>query len=59
MWLGSIAGLHRLLMTLISLVFGTYIAFETRVKWIKQMYYFVDFDYEINETSKKAFEVLA
>lgn len=41
MFLGSVAGLYRLLMTLITLSFGPYITFISKVKWIKYMYTFV------------------
>jgi len=40
-------------MTIIAMIFGTYISFETKVKWIKQMYNFVDLDDEINKKKKK------
>jgi len=44
MFLGSVAGLHKLLMALISLVFGPYLGFLGKVRWIRNMYEFKDED---------------
>ena len=52
MFLGSIAGLNRLCMTIISMIFGSYISFESKVKWAKQMYNFIDEDDETYKTKQ-------
>jgi len=41
-FLGSIAGLYRLLLTLIEVFFGPYLGFLVKVKWVKAMYKFKD-----------------
>jgi len=42
MFLGSVAGLHKLLMALITMVFGPYINFMSKAKWLRHMFTFKD-----------------
>jgi len=44
MFLGSVAGLHKLLMALITMVFGPYVGFMSKIKWIRYMYQYKDED---------------
>lgn len=48
-FLGAIAGLYDLLMYAIFFVFGSYIDFVARVKWIKARYRFLSVEHDEDE----------
>lgn len=41
-FLGNIAGMYDLIMYVIAAIFGKYIDFMAKVKWIKELYTFKD-----------------
>jgi len=45
-FLGGVAGMYDLLMYLIFFVFGQYISFLSKVKWMKSRYLFEDCSHE-------------
>lgn len=57
-FLGSIAGVYDLLMYFIFFVFGSYIDFISRVKWIKSRYRFVQVSHGDTEVERKKHELL-
>lgn len=47
LFLGSIAGMYKLILNIISRIFGPYLKFVSKLRWIKKFYRFE------NKTSKK------
>jgi len=41
-FLGSIAGLYKMMLTMIEVFFGPYLSFLVNIKWVKAMYKFND-----------------
>lgn len=57
-YLGAIAGVYDLLMYFIFFIFGSYIDFLARVKWIKARYTFVRHDYADTEVERRKHAIL-
>jgi len=41
-YIGSIAGLYKMMLTMIEVFWGPYLSFLVKVKWVKVMYNFND-----------------